>query len=1356
MATGAAVAVLVLLHGHFGAAEISAAGERHGLSLDSLAAWARVDAPLAGEQLEVFIVPHTHDDTGWLETVDGYYEDSVKWILDTATAAVERDQRHRPHCAEPLDPACQKRVFSYVEIDFFEKWWAEQGAGTRNITRKLVAEGRLEFNVAGWCMNDEASPTYSAAINQMTEGHQFVLREFGPLGRAHVGWHVDPFGHSASIASLWSGMGFDAFGLERIDWREKNRRKDSQELEFVWRGSDSLGAETQIFAHILDSHYNTPPEMAYDGDHGSTMRFSKQSGPEQADAFVKMARTRSSYYKHNLLMIPYGDDFMHTHAFRSFDDMDDLMDLINSNPQRYNMTVRYGGLNDYVRAVHALDLEWPVLDGAHPLANGNRDFHPYTTNTHNGKADVWSGYYTSRPKLKGYIRSRENFLRHSELLMTAASLGGTPHGRGTALSSVTALRRAVGVGQHHDAITGTEKDAVTADYMTGLSDATAAVNNATSAIAGRLLQKAGTAAPATAMTADEGVLSLLGEPLPCGGGGGGKPVSLQCVSWRQTADCDATGHNLEPRNDKPCSMAIPSGESGFCECSGGVKRNMVGCTGHPTSFTCEDVCHKPGVNSDKCFGIPPPISFNTTAVILHNTLGWDVTRTIRLPANRSDLIVLDENGTLIPSQINPLPSYDPRASSTRPSSGMKFFPEMSNALDFSSPTFENGFALFFAAELPAASLSTFFIAIDPARAVQGKKQELSQVGGVMESSDLRLQFDVQSGLLASVMNKRNSVNASVKQEMWQYRSGAGDGAYIFRPAERNQEQSNVADALPQRRVLQLKQCTLTDTWHYHFKGAPPSDPGDAYKIVETQNGSFSVTVVESGKAKPGWTTASGTDIDSRISIHFDSGITDSGTVDELCEHILWKDGTQWDRQGAKPVGPTPTPPPSPPPEPPAPTVKSLTGDWDYTNGNGDKDVYRITEDEGAGTFTVGIVMGHEQWHSATGSITGVLKHSVSIKFDSGVTDTGTIGAEYNTIRWKDNSVWTRSGTPPSPPGPGPPPPTPAPGPGPGGVDQAPVSTQPPVSVLYTGPVVDELQQAVTTDGKYSQTYRLYHSRGSFESQAVEITMDIGPLDPGKELVARFTSDIANTAAGDVTQPAAAAAAAAAVTPVVGVASTDGAAGQPVMWTDDNGLEFVRRTTNLAQPEAIPSNFYPISAAAFIRDESTSSSTSSASLGGATKRQLSVLTERAHGAASLATGELEVMLHRRCDSNDNKGNGENLDETDHITTSMMLLIGDVAETAPALRRLSIEQNFAPTALFAPTRSVSAYKATSTTQFGKLLAAPLPPNVHLLSLDQRYGKANATVLRLQHIFEASDQTNLRCGENCTCSAAVIHTK
>jgi hypothetical protein len=127
-------------------------------------------------------------------------------------------------------------------------------------------------------------------------------------------------------------------------------------------------------------------------------------------------------------------------------------------------------------------------------------------------------------------------------------------------------------------------------------------------------------------------------------------------------------------------------------------------------------------------------------------------------------------------------------------------------------------------------------------------------------------------------------------------------------------------------------------------------------------------------------------------------------------------------------------------------------------------------------------------------------------------------------------------------------------------------------------------------------------------------------------------------------------------------------GQPVLWTDDNALEFVRRTTNLAQPEAIPSNFYPIAASAFIRDESVNPDSK--------PRQLTVLTDRAHGVASLSSGELEVMLHRRCDSNDNKGNGENLDETDHISASTLLLFDEVGDSALNLRRLSIEQNFAP--------------------------------------------------------------------------------
>lgn len=99
---------------------------------------------------------------GWLETVDEYYVDQVRWILDTSIEAL----RENP-----------QRKFSYVEIAYFERWWGEADNSTKALVRQLVQEGRLDFNLGGWCMNDEAAAFYTQEIDQMTEGAQFLLRE---------------------------------------------------------------------------------------------------------------------------------------------------------------------------------------------------------------------------------------------------------------------------------------------------------------------------------------------------------------------------------------------------------------------------------------------------------------------------------------------------------------------------------------------------------------------------------------------------------------------------------------------------------------------------------------------------------------------------------------------------------------------------------------------------------------------------------------------------------------------------------------------------------------------------------------------------------------------------------------------------------------------------------------------------------------------------------------------------------------------------------------------------------------------------------------------------------------------------
>jgi len=67
----------------------------------------------------VHVIPHTHDDVGWLKTVDEYYSGSrkkdaqgnVHMILDNVMTELLNDPSKR---------------FTYVETKFFSMWWEEQ------------------------------------------------------------------------------------------------------------------------------------------------------------------------------------------------------------------------------------------------------------------------------------------------------------------------------------------------------------------------------------------------------------------------------------------------------------------------------------------------------------------------------------------------------------------------------------------------------------------------------------------------------------------------------------------------------------------------------------------------------------------------------------------------------------------------------------------------------------------------------------------------------------------------------------------------------------------------------------------------------------------------------------------------------------------------------------------------------------------------------------------------------------------------------------------------------------------------------------------------------------------------------
>ena len=280
------------------------------------------------EVLQVHLVPHTHDDVGWLKTVDQYYYGAdndiqiagVQYILDSIVPALETDP---------------SRHFIYVEMAFFARWWRQQTVAMQARVKSLVERGQLEFANGGWCMNDEATTHYNAIIDQMTLGLQFIDENFGLKARPRVAWHIDPFGHSAEQASLFAQMSFEGFFFARIHYSDMEKRTEQQRLELKWRGSQSLGAASEIFTGVLYDHYNPPPGFCFDNvvckdpPIQDDPRLFGNNVKQRVEHFIKEACKQALHYKSGHIMLTMGTDFTYQNADPWFKNMDKLITHVN-------------------------------------------------------------------------------------------------------------------------------------------------------------------------------------------------------------------------------------------------------------------------------------------------------------------------------------------------------------------------------------------------------------------------------------------------------------------------------------------------------------------------------------------------------------------------------------------------------------------------------------------------------------------------------------------------------------------------------------------------------------------------------------------------------------------------------------------------------------------------------------------------------------------------------------------------------------------------------------------------------------------------------------------------------------------
>uniref|UniRef100_A0A8B9ZHY5 Alpha-mannosidase n=1 Tax=Anas platyrhynchos TaxID=8839 RepID=A0A8B9ZHY5_ANAPL len=421
------------------------------------------------EPLQVFVVPHSHNDPGWIKTFDKYYYDQTQHILNSMVLKMQEDPRRR---------------FIWSEISFFSKWWDNISAQKRAAVRRLVGNGQLEMVTGGWVMPDEANSHYFAMIDQLIEGHQWLEKNIGVTPRS--GWAVDPFGYSSTMPYLLKRSNLTGMLIQRVHYAIKKHFAATQNLEFMWRQAWDPDSSTDIFCHMMPFYsYDVPHTCGPDPKICCQFDFKRLPGgrincpwkvppraiteanvAERAQLLLDQYRKKSKLYRSKVLLVPLGDDFRYDKPQEwdaQFLNYQRIFDFLNSQPHLH-VQAQFGTLSDYFDALYKkVGIVPGMKPPGFPVLSG--DFFSYADR----EDHYWTGYFTSRPFYKSLDRVLETHLRGAEILYSLAlaharRAGADSHYPLSDYALLTNARRNLGLFQHHDAITGTAKEAVVVDY----------------------------------------------------------------------------------------------------------------------------------------------------------------------------------------------------------------------------------------------------------------------------------------------------------------------------------------------------------------------------------------------------------------------------------------------------------------------------------------------------------------------------------------------------------------------------------------------------------------------------------------------------------------------------------------------------------------------------------------------------------------------------------------------------------------------------------------------------------------------------------------------------------------------------
>ena len=298
------------------------------------------------ETLYVHVVPHSHNDPGWIKTYDEYYHTETKKILDSVVSTVSQKPNRR---------------FIWAETSYFSRWWQDSSNSQRQTAKRLIDNGQLEIVTGGWVMNDEANPDIPAIVGQMMEGHKWLQENLNV--RPRYGWAIDPFGHTSTMAYVLKKMNFDAMLIQRVYVFEnlthiviyvthivryvthiriyithivirkhryyavKKKFARERNLEFYWRQPWDESGSTDMLCHMMPFFsYDVPHTCGPDPSICCQFDFKRRSCPwrkspvainngnvkQRAELILDQWRKKASMYRTCLTLIMN----LHLHRYR--------------------------------------------------------------------------------------------------------------------------------------------------------------------------------------------------------------------------------------------------------------------------------------------------------------------------------------------------------------------------------------------------------------------------------------------------------------------------------------------------------------------------------------------------------------------------------------------------------------------------------------------------------------------------------------------------------------------------------------------------------------------------------------------------------------------------------------------------------------------------------------------------------------------------------------------------------------------------------------------------------------------------------------------------------------------------------